>query len=64
MYPDKKNRTKRKKPKHVHFAKKLAHYRTFRRRSAIQIPNTSKCAEPPKEIKTALVSNILSKKTT
>ena len=29
MYPDKKNRTKRKKPKHVHFAKKLAHYRTF-----------------------------------
>ena len=64
MYPDKKNRTKRKKPKHVRFAKKLAHYRTFRRRSAIQIPNTSKCAEPPKEIKTALVSNILSKKTT
>ena len=59
----KQNRTKRKKPKHVHFAKKLAHYRTFRRRTAIQIPKTSKCAEPPKEIKSALVSNVLSSKT-
>jgi hypothetical protein len=63
MYPYKKNkkqnRTKRKKQKHVHFAKKLAHYHTFRRRTAIQIPKTSKCAEPPKEIKKALVTNVL-----
>ena len=51
-------KTIRKKPKHVRFAKTLAHYHTFRNRNPIEIPSTSKCAEAPTEIKSALVSNI------
>lgn len=56
---NKNRKTMRKKTKHVRFAKKLAHYHTFRNRNPVEIPPTSKCAEPPKEIKSALVSNVL-----
>lgn len=55
----KNRKTMRKKPKHVRFAKKLAHFHTFRNRNPIEILPESKCAEPPKEIKSALVSNVL-----
>jgi hypothetical protein len=62
MYKNRKYKNKktiRKKSKHVRFAKKLSHYHTYRNRNPIEIPPTSKCAETPKEIKSALVSNVI-----
>lgn len=56
---NKNRKTIRKKARHVRFAKKLAHYHRFRNKNPVEIPPTSKCAEPPKEIKSALVSNVL-----
>ena len=52
-----KKNNKKNKTKHVRFAKKLENYQTSF--NPIKIPTTSKCAEPAKEIKKALVSNIL-----
>jgi hypothetical protein len=54
-----KNKKKKNKTKHVRFAKKLEHYKIFY--NPIQIPETSKCVEPAKEVKNALVSNVLLK---
>jgi len=57
-----KNKNKKKnKTKHVRFAKKLEHYHMETSYNPIKIPITSSCAEPAKEIKTALVSNVLRK---
>jgi len=39
----------------------LEHYQIETSYNPIKIPTTSSCAEPAKEIKTALVSNVLRK---
>ena len=55
-----KNKNKKKnKTKHVRFAKNLEHYHKETSYNPIKIPTTSTCAEPAKEIKSALVSNVL-----
>jgi hypothetical protein len=55
---NKKNK-KKNKTKHVRFAKKLEHYHIETSYNPIKIPPTSSCVEPAKEIKSALVSNVL-----
>lgn len=50
---------KKNKTKHVRFAKKLEHYHKETSYNPIKIPTTSTCVEPAKEIKSALVSNVL-----
>ena len=57
----KNKKNKKNKTKHVRFAKKLEHYHKENMYEHIKIPATSKCAEPAKEIKSALVSNVLRK---
>jgi len=57
----KNKKNKKNKTKHVRFAKKLEHYQIETSYNPIKIPATSRCAEPAKEIKTALVSNVLHK---
>jgi hypothetical protein len=49
----------KKKKKHVRFSKKLSRYHTIKNRRPIKIPPTSRCAEKPFEIKSALVSNVI-----
>ena len=56
---NKKKNKKKNKTKHVRFAKKLEHYHMETSYNPIKIPPTSTCVEPPKEIKSALVSNVL-----
>jgi len=56
-----KKKNKKNKTKHVRFAKKLEHYQMETSYNPIKIPSTSSCAEPAKEIKSALVSNVLRK---
>jgi hypothetical protein len=52
-----KNKKKKNKTKQVRFAKNLEHYQTYY--NPIKIPETSKCVEPAKEVKNALVYNVL-----
>lgn len=54
-----KKHKKKNKTKHVRFAKKLEHYHKETSYNPIKIPTTSTCVEPAKEIKSALVSNVL-----
>jgi hypothetical protein len=56
-----KKKNKKNKTKHVRFAKKLEHYQMETSYNPIKIPSTSTCVEPAKEIKSALVSNVLRK---
>ena len=56
---NKKINKKKNKTKHVRFAKKLEHYHIETSYNPIKIPPTSSCVEPAKEIKKALVSNVL-----
>jgi hypothetical protein len=49
-------RKQKRKTKRVRFAKR---YHTIKNRYPIKIPPTSKCAEKPVEIKSALVSNVI-----
>lgn len=55
----KNKKNKKNKTKHVRFAKKLEHYHKETSYNPIKIPTTSTCVEPAKEIKSALVSNVL-----
>jgi len=57
----KNKKNKKNKTKHVRFAKKLEHYQMETSYNPIKIPSTSTCVEPAKEIKSALVSNVLRK---
>jgi hypothetical protein len=57
----KNKKNKKNKTKHVRFAKKLEHYQMETSYNPIKIPTTSTCVEPAKEIKSALVSNVLRK---
>jgi hypothetical protein len=56
---NKKKNKKKNKTRHVRFAKKLEHYHMETSYNPIKIPPTSRCVEPAKEIKKALVSNVL-----